>query len=53
MKTIYKIILLILIGMGLIYLINYLKFIGELNNFYLITIVIIGILAAGIIGKNK
>jgi hypothetical protein len=53
LKTIFKIILLILTGIGLIYLINYLKFIGELNYFYLITIVIMGVIITGIIGKNK
>jgi hypothetical protein len=53
LKTRYKILILISIGVSLIALINYLKAIGQLKDIYLVLIVIIGLLSAGLIGKNR
>ena len=53
MKTRYRILLLIVMGVGLIYFINYLKYINELSTIRLVLIAILGIFLTGFIGGTK
>jgi len=53
MKIRYRILLLLVLGVGLIFIMNYLSFINELNDFWLILIVVIAIIMTEIIGGTK
>ena len=53
MKIRYRILLLLVFGIGLILIMNYLSFINELNDFWLILIVVVAIIMTGIIGGTK
>ena len=53
MKIRYRILLLLVLGIGLILIMNYLSFINELSDFWLILIVVIAIIMTGIIGGTK
>lgn len=53
MKIRYRILLLLVLGIGLILIMNYLSFINELSDFWLILIVVVAIIMTGIIGGTK
>jgi hypothetical protein len=53
MKIRYRILLLLVLGVGLIFIMNYLSFINELNDFWLILIVVVAIIMTEIIGGTK